>query len=48
MNTRLNGEDKYDAATRGENTSRIESRLESQMEGMHAEDNPELTAAIKC
>ena len=47
MNTRLNGEDKYDAMMRGENTSRLESRLESQMEGMHAEDHPELVQTIK-
>ena len=41
-NTRINGEDKYTASERGEDTSRIESKLESQMEGLHAEDNPEL------
>ena len=47
MNTRLNGEDQYDAATRGEGTSRMETALESQMEGMHAEDHPELVQTIK-
>ena len=47
MNTRLNGEDLYDAHTRGEGTSRLESRLESTMEGMHAEDHPELVQTIK-
>lgn len=47
MNTRLNGEDLYGANQRGEGTSRLESRLESQMEGFHAEDNPELVQTIK-
>ena len=47
FNTRLNGEDKYGAVERGEDTSRLESRLESQMEGMHAEDHPDLVATIK-
>ena len=47
MNTRLNGEDNYDAARRGEATSVLDSRLESQMEGMHAEDHPELVQTIK-
>ena len=47
MNTRLNGEDKYTASQRGEDTSRLESKLESQLEGMHAEDHPDLVATIK-
>jgi hypothetical protein len=47
MNTRLNGEDNFDPVTRGENTSRLETRLGSQMEGMHAEDNPDLVQTIK-
>jgi hypothetical protein len=46
-NTRLNGEDHYDAAQRMEGTSRMETKMESQMEGLHAEDNPELVATIK-
>lgn len=46
-NTALTGEDMYGASQRGEETSRMESRLESAMEGLHAEDNPELTATIK-
>jgi len=46
-NTRLNGEDGYDASRRGESTSKMETRLESAMEGMHAEDHPELVATIK-
>jgi hypothetical protein len=47
MNTRLNGEDGYDAGRRGENTSRLETKLGSQMEGLHAEDHPELVGMIK-
>ena len=47
MNTRLNGEDNYDASRRGEDTSRFEEKLESQMEGLHAEDHPDLVATIK-
>ena len=47
MNTRLNGEDNYDATRRGEHTSRQETKLESQMEGLHAEDHPELVGMIK-
>ena len=46
-NTRINGEDKYTASERGEDTSRIESKLESQMEGLHAEDHPDLVQTIK-
>ena len=48
MNTRLNGEDDYSATRRGENTSRLESKFESSaMEGLHAEDHPELVKTIK-
>jgi hypothetical protein len=47
MNTRLNGEDGYSASRRGEGTSRIESKAESAMEGLHAEDHPELVNMIK-
>ena len=47
MNTRLNGEDNYDATRRGEDTSKLEARLESQMEGLHAEDHPQLVGMIK-
>ena len=47
MNTRLNGEDKYTAVQRGEDTSRIETKLESQLEGLHAEDHPDLVQTIK-
>jgi len=47
FNTRAYGEDNYSAARRGEDTSRLESHLESQMEGLHAEDHPELTNMIK-
>ena len=47
FNTRLNGEDNYTASRRGEDTSRLEAKLESQMEGMHAEDHPELVGMIK-
>ena len=47
FNTRLNGEDKYTASMRGEDTSRLESKLESQMEGLHAEDHPDLVKTIK-
>ena len=32
FNTRLNGEDNYTATRRGEDTSRMEAKLESQME----------------
>jgi len=47
MNTRLNGEDGYNASRRGEGTSRFETHLESTMEGFHAEDHPELVGMIK-
>ena len=47
MNTRLNGEDGYDAARRGEGSSRFDDKMESQMEGLHAEDHPELVGMIK-
>ena len=43
----MNGEDNYTASRRGEDTSRLEAKLESQMEGMHAEDHPELVGMIK-
>lgn len=47
FNTRLNGEDNYTATRRGEDTSRMEAKLESQMEGLHAEDHPDLMKTIK-
>ena len=47
FNTRLNGEDNYDAARRGEGTSQVEKKIDSSMEGMHAEDHPDLVATIK-
>ena len=46
-NTRNCGEDKYDASRRGEGTSRMETKLDSLMEGLHAEDHPELVQTIK-
>lgn len=47
FNTRINGEDNYGATQRGEDTSRLEAKLESQMEGLHAEDHPDLLKTIK-
>lgn len=46
-NTALTGEDMYSSSQRGEDTSQMESKLESAMEGLHAEDNPDLTRTIK-
>ena len=47
FNTRINGEDNYTATRRGEDTSRMEAKLESQLEGLHAEDHPDLMNTIK-
>ena len=42
-----NREDTFGADRRGEDTSRLETRLESAMEGINEEDNPMLAKSIK-
>ena len=42
-----NREDTFGAGRRGEDTSRLETRLESAMEGINEEDNPMLAKSIK-